>query len=58
MKKEAPFVDEISGLVIMRILDRKAQKTMTLKLKFTWNLAILVVTSSGLKTVIFDQKKC
>ena len=28
-----------------------------LKLKFTWNLAILDVTNSGLETVIFDSKE-
>ena len=30
---------------------------MMLKLKFTWNLAILHVTNSYLETVIFDQKE-
>ena len=30
---------------------------MMLKLKFTWNLAILDVTNSGLETVIFDLKE-
>ena len=33
IKIEAPFVDEISGLAIVKILDRKAQNTMMLKLK-------------------------
>ena len=57
LKIEAPFADEISGLAIVKILDRKAQNTMMLKLKFTWNLAILDVTNSGLETVIFDSKE-
>ena len=30
---------------------------MMLKLKFTWNLAILDVTNSGLETVMFDPKE-
>ena len=34
IKIEAPFVDEISGLTIVKILDKKAQHTMMLKLKF------------------------
>ena len=34
IKIEAPFVDEISGLAIVKILDRKAQNTVMLKLKF------------------------
>ena len=54
MKIEALFADEISGLAIIKILDRKAQSTMMLILKFTWNLAILNVINSGLETVIFD----
>ena len=57
IKIEAPFVDEISGLAIIQISDRKAQKTRKLKLKFTWNLAILDVINSSLETVIFDPKE-
>ena len=56
-KIEAPFVDDISGLVIIKILDRKAQNTMMLKLKFTRNLEILDVMNSGLETVIFDPRE-
>ena len=56
IKIEAPFVDEISGLVIDEILAWKAQNTR-LKLKFTWNLVILDVTNSGLETVIFNLKE-
>ena len=57
IKIEAPFVDEISGLAINKILDGKVQNTMMLKLKFTWNVAILDVTNSGLETAIFDTKE-
>ena len=39
------------------MLDRKAQNTMMLKLKFVWNLATLDVTNSSLETVIFDPKE-
>ena len=56
IKIEAPFVDGVLGLAIVKILDRKAQNKMILKLKFTWNLAIWDVTKSGLETVIFDPK--
>ena len=31
---EAPFVEEISGMVITKMLDTKEQKTLTMKLKF------------------------
>ena len=36
IKVEAPFVDEISGLVIVKMLDKKPQSTVILKLKFVW----------------------
>ena len=57
IKIEAPFVDEISGLAIVKMLDRKAQKTMMLKLKFVWNLATLDVTNSSSDTVIFHPNE-
>ena len=56
IKIEAPFVDEILGLAILKILDKSAQNTMMLKLKFTWNLAILNVKNSGLEMVVFNPK--
>ena len=34
IKIEAPFIDEISGLAIVKMLDKKVQNTMMLKLKF------------------------
>ena len=57
VKVEAPFVDEILGLAIIKVLDKNAQNLMMLKFKFTQNLAILGITSSGLETVIFDPKE-
>ena len=39
------------------MLDRKAQNTMMLKLKFIWNLATLDITNSSLESVIFDPKE-
>ena len=50
-------MDEISGLAIIKVLDKNAKYTVMLKLKFTQNLAILDVTNSGLETVIFDLKE-
>ena len=43
---EAPFVEEISGMVITKMLDAKEQKTLTMKLKFIRNRAIFKVTNS------------
>ena len=39
------------------MVDRKAQKTVMLSLKFIQNLATLDVTNSSLETVIFDSKE-
>ena len=39
------------------MLDKKAQNTMMLKLKFVWNLATLHVANNSLDTVIFHLKK-
>ena len=43
---EAPFMDEISGMAITKMLDAKEQKTLTTKLKFIRNRAIFKVTNS------------
>ena len=50
-------MDGIPGLAIVKILDRKAQNAVMLKLKFTWNMSMLDVMNSGLETVIFDPKE-
>ena len=41
IKIEAPFVDEISGLAIVKMLDSKGQCTVVLKLKFIRNWCIV-----------------
>ena len=35
VKVRAPFVDEISGLAIIKIIDGKTNSTLLIKLKFT-----------------------
>ena len=57
VKVGAPFVDEILGLAIIKILDKKVQNTSMPKLKFIQNSATLYVTKSSLETVIFDPKE-
>ena len=57
IKIEAPFIEEISGLAIVKMLDKKAQITMMLKLKFVQNLATLDVTTRSLEAIIFDLKE-
>ena len=54
---EAPFIEEISGMMIPKMLDTKEQKTLTMKLKFIRNRAIFKVMNSTHKTVTFDPKK-
>ena len=54
---EAPFVEEISGMTITKMLDIKKQKTLTLKLEFIRNRAMFKVTNSTQDTVTFDPKK-
>ena len=56
IKIDSPFIGEISGLAIFKILDKKAQNTMMLKLKLMWNLATQDVNKCSLETVIFDPK--
>ena len=54
---EAPFIEEILGMVITKMLDTKEQKTLTMKLKFIRNRAIFKVMNSTHETVTFDLKK-
>ena len=53
---EAPFVQEISGMAITKMLDVKEQKTLTVKLKFIRNRATFKVTNSTQDTVTFDPE--
>ena len=57
LKIEAPFIDQVSGLAIFKMLDKQAQNTVTLKLKFVQNLGTLEVTNSSAETIVFDPKE-
>ena len=57
IKIEAPFVDEISGLAIVKMLDTREQCTVVLKLKFVRNRVSLDVTNNMQETVIFEPKQ-
>ena len=52
----APFIDEISGLAIIKILDGSTYSTMLLKLKFMYNTALLDIVNNGTDTTIFKPK--
>ena len=50
---EAPFVEELSGTAIVKILDMKEQPTSMIKLKFIRNKAVLKITNKTHETVTF-----
>ena len=56
-KEQRPFIEEISGMVITKMLDTKEQKTLTMKLKFISNRAIFKVTNSTHEAVTFHLKE-
>ena len=57
LKVTAPFIDEISGLAIIKILDGCTYSTMLIKLKFTCNAAILDIVNNGTETIIFKPEE-
>ena len=57
VKVEAPIIDEISALAIVKILDKQTQRTMMLKLKFAQNVVILDMMNSSSEIVILDPKE-
>ena len=54
MVLEAPFEEEITGMVITKLLDTKEQITLTMKIKFIRNRATFKVTNDTHETVTFD----
>ena len=57
VKIDAPFSDEISGLALIKLLDKPTQSIIMLKVKFTRNAAILDVTNSSLEILILNPKE-
>ena len=52
VKVRAPFIDEISGLAIIKIIDGGTYSTLLIKLKFTCNKAVLDIKNAGKDTMI------
>ena len=52
---EAPFIEELSGMAMVKILDMKEQTTNMIKLKFIRNKAVLKITNKTHKTVTFGR---
>ena len=57
VKVKAPFMDKISGLAIIKILDGGTYSTLLIKLKFTCNTAILDVMNKGKDTMILRPEE-
>ena len=52
---EAPFIEELSGMAMVKILDMKTQTTNMIKLKFIQNKAVLKITNKMHETITFDR---
>ena len=57
MKVRAPFVDDISGLAKIKIIDWRTNSTLLIKLKFTCNKAVLDMKNAGKDTMILNPKE-
>ena len=57
IKVRAPFVDEISGMAIIKNLDAGTHNTLLIKLKFMCNKTILDIVNKGKDTMIFKQEE-
>ena len=53
--KEVPFVKELSGMAIVKVLDMNEQTTNMIKLKFIRNRATLKITNNTDETMTFDR---
>ena len=52
---EAPFIKELSGMAMVKILDMKEQTTNMIKLKFIQNKAVFKITNKTHETVTFGR---
>ena len=53
---DSPFIEEISGMAIVKIIDQGQTMPMMLKLKFVRNKATLDITNNTREIIIFDKK--
>ena len=54
---KAAFIEELSGMAIVKILDVKEQSMSMIKLKFIRNKAVLKITNKTHETVTLDGQK-
>ena len=57
IKVKAPFVDEISGMAMIKILDGGTYSTLLIKSKFMCIKAILDIINKGKDTMIFKPEE-
>ena len=57
IKVRTPFIDEISGLAIIKIIDGGTYSSLLIKLKFTCNKAVLDIKNTGKDTMILRRKE-
>ena len=57
VKVRATFVDEISGLAIIKVIERRTNSTLLIKLKFMHNKAVLDIKNAGKDTMILNPKE-
>ena len=57
IKVWAPFVDEISGMTLIKILGGGTYSTLLIKLKFMCNKAVLDIVNKGKDTMIFKPEE-
>ena len=57
VKVKAPFIDEISELAIIKIIDGKTNSTLLIKLKFMCNKAVLDIKNAGKDTMILNPRE-
>ena len=57
VKVKAPFIDEISGLAIIKVIDGKTNSALLIKLKFMCNKAVLDMKNAGKDTMILNPKE-
>ena len=53
---KCPFLEEISGMAIVKIIDQGQKMSMMLKLKFIRNKATLDIMNNTREMIIFDKK--
>ena len=57
VKVRALFVDEISGLAIIKVIDGRTKSTLLIKLKFMLNKAVLDIKNVSKDTMILNPKE-